>query len=138
MWFPKALALASVLACASGTATAITLYAFDDQQLAVALSQATSGDVVKVGPGSYGNLLIRGDAFNQVNVGGNIILGGAPNLLSTVTVESLEPSNPAVIHSLDVRSSNYWNFSNVDVRPTPAGSSFTAVRLAGNHNAFQL
>lgn len=115
----------------------MTLYAFDDIQLAIAISQATDGDTIKVGPGSYGYVVIRGDAFNQVNVGGNIILGGAPALNANVTIESLDPNDRAQIRNIDIRVSNHWTFSGVDILPPPSGSAFTAVKFSGNNNRLE-
>ena len=133
----KAGILAGAVALLPGVANALTLYAFDDMQLAVAISQATDGDTIKVGPGSYGYVVIRGDAFNQVNVGGNIILGGAPALSANVKIESLDPNNRAQIRSIDVRVSNHWTFSGIDVLPPASGSAFTAVKFSGNNNRLE-
>lgn len=129
--------LAGAIALAPGLVKAMTLYAFDDMQLAVAISQASDGDTIKVGPGSYGYVVIRGDSFNQVNVGGNIILGGAPTLNSNVTIESLYPDNRAQIRNIDVRVSNHWTFSGLDILPPPSGTAFTAVKFSGNDNRLE-
>lgn len=133
--------LAGILAGAiiglPGVVNALTLYAFDDLQLAVAISQASDGDTIKIGPGNYGYILIRGDSFNQVNVGGYTIMGGAPSLTSNVKIESLDPTNRASIRNIDVRVSNHWTFSGIDVRPPHSGPSFTAVKFAGDGNRLE-
>ena len=137
MRFLKTILATCALVHATSAANAINIYASNDVELAVAISVASDGDVIKVAPGNYSPIVIRGGAFNQVAVGNNIILGGAPSLSSGVTIESMDPGNWANLKSINIQSSNYWNFSNFDIRPTAVGTNFTAVKIRGNNNSLQ-
>lgn len=127
--------LAGAMLCLPLPAGALTLYAFDDLQLAVAISQASEGDTIKLGPGNYSNVLIAGGTYNQVRVGGFLISGGAPALTGAVTIESLDPQNRAVINNIDIRSTSHWSFNNLSIQPASGGQWFRAVSFGGSHNS---
>ena len=127
--------LAFVAMLTTTAVNAKVLNAQSDLQLAQALSKARNGDTILLAPGNYGQVLIMGGKYNQIVVGNTRISGGAPSLLTDVTIKSQSISNKATIKNIDIRGSNHWSFSDVDIRPGVRGSSFIAVKFNGNNNS---
>ncbi|MEZ5654600.1 MAG: right-handed parallel beta-helix repeat-containing protein [Sphingobium sp.] len=63
-----------------------------------AVSSARDGDVIKLAPGTYSNILIKNASFN-----------------SGITITSADPNNPAVLTDLTVRASSGLTFSSLDL-----------------------
>lgn len=81
-------------------------------QLEAALDKADSGDVLRLAGGNYGDLDIRGLAFQQA-----------------VTIRAADPSDPATFNSIDIDRSSGLRFEGIDVhlKPGPATVSFSSV-----------
>ena len=115
-----------------------TVVATNDAELANAIKNSTGGETIQLAPGSYGKIFINGGQYNKLIVGATTFSGGTPTLSSLVVIESQDPNNPAVVHSIDVRSSDYWHFNNLDIRPgTGGGVTFKAVQLQGDNLAIE-
>ena len=115
-----------------------TVVVTNDVELANALKNATGGETIQLAPGTYGKIFMQGGQFNKLNVGATSIGGGTPTLGSKVIIESQSQNNPAVVHSIDVRSTDNWHFNNLDIRPgTSGGANFKAVNMAGNNLAIE-
>ncbi len=116
-------------------ANAQILYAQSDRELALALSSAQGGETIEVAPGNYGRIWIIGGKYSQVVVGNTRIRTTTSNLQSDVTIKSQSLSNKATIKNIDIRGSDRWAFSDVDIRPGSQGKSFFAVKFNGNGNS---
>lgn len=84
-------------------------------ELSAALTAARAGDVIMLAPGAYGDVTVKNKVF-----------------ASDVTITSVDVSNPAVLHSLNVVSSSGIAFVGVNVDYTPDAKTVTfssAVRI---------
>lgn len=68
------------------------------QSLTNAVLSARDGDVIKLAPGTYSNIIIRDATFQN-----------------GITITSADPNNPAVLTDLTVRTSQGLTFSNLDL-----------------------
>lgn len=78
-------------------------------QLAAALASAHAGDTILLAGGNYGDVTISKVSFS-----------------SQVTIESADPSNPAVFRSLAVSSSHFLTFQDVEVHYTPTSTTIAS------------
>lgn len=129
--------LMHMLASLGFNANASTTVVTNDVELARAIVNASAGDTIELAPGNYGQMLIIGGQYNQVIVGNKRIYKKTPILTGGVTIKSQDVNNRATLEYIDVRQSDYWQFDSLDVRPTPSGTAFIAVKLNGNDMSFK-
>jgi len=125
-----------VISCAGLAVNAQTTLVSNDQELAQAIVDSVPGDTIELAAGNYGRLTIIGGTYNQVIVGNTKIYKKIPILTSGVIIKSQDVNNRATIQYIDVRSSDYWQFDSLDIRPNASGSAFIAVKLTGNNMTF--
>ena len=80
-----------------------------------AVQFAADGDVIKIAPGTYSNIILRNASF-----------------ANGVTVTSADPNNPAVITDMKVRGSDGLTFSNLSL--TNTGNLNLAFQFSGSSN----
>jgi len=76
--------------------------------LTAALASASSGDVIRLGAGDYGDFAVKGLVFS-----------------SAVTIVSDDPSTPASFHTLSVATSQGLHFADLNIDFTPTVKTFS-------------
>ncbi len=116
---------------------ASTIVVTSDAELAAAIKGTSGGETIQLAPGTYSTIQIVGGTYNQINIGTTKIAKGTPTLTSAVTITSQNPNNPAVVKSIDVRTSNHWHFKSLAIRPVKSGLPEPGVSMSGSDNAIE-
>ena len=129
--------LITATAPAGKLAAGSTIVVSTDAALANAIKNAVAGDTIQLAPGTYSTIFFQEGQYNKITVGGTSIAQGTPSLTGVVVIESQDPKNRAVVKNIDVRSTKYWHFNNLDVRPGNQAATFKAVNLDGDNLAIE-
>jgi hypothetical protein len=96
----------------------------NDTELYNALLNVKGGETLRLAPGKYSSITIYKKTSTSANadrigVGAVYKSNATPVLTAPVTVTSADPSNRAVIQSLELTNSEKWRFVGLSFRPSP-------------------
>ena len=86
-----------------------------DAELALAISNATGGETIRLAPGSYGRVTIRGGGRVRVGSSSETAPG---RLAAPVMITSAAGTELSQLDSIDINTSDHWHISRVAVRPS--------------------